>query len=334
MAITQIDGSRQIQSETIGNTQIATDAAIALTKLAEAVIQADGGQAFTNDQSMGGKKLTDLGTPTSGTDAVNRDYVNSIITAGISWKPAVRLATDAPLPANTYSSGVITANSVGILTVDGKTALLGNRLLVKNEVSGEHNGIYDVTVEGTVGVAFELTRSSDANASADIFSGMAMFVQDGTMNIDMGFVLTTDDPITLDTTVLIFTQFTSVGQIIAGDGLNKSLPNTLNVNVGDGIQITSDAVAVKLDGSSLLVSGSGIKIDYSRWVTRETPTGSMPGKVFTTANDVLAGTEMVYLNGMLQEASGEDYTFSSTNTITFVDTVKSGDRVKVNYIKA
>jgi len=42
MSITKIRGETQIIDETIKNIQIATDAAIALSKLAEAVLQADG----------------------------------------------------------------------------------------------------------------------------------------------------------------------------------------------------------------------------------------------------------------------------------------------------
>jgi hypothetical protein len=334
MAITQIDGDTQIRNETIGNAQIALDAAIALSKLEEAVIQADGGQNFTADQSMGGYKLTSVGSPVTGTDAVNKDYVDSIVTAGISWKPAVKYATAAALPANTYLAGVITADVVGILTVDGSATVLGDRILVKDEATGENNGIYDVTTEGTAGVAFILTRSTDANIDSEVTSGMAMFVQAGTANIDMGFVLTTDDPITLGTTVLTFTQFTSVGQVVAGAGLTKTLPGTLDVGTGDGIQVDADSITVKLDGVSLVKSGSGLKIDYSRWVNRETPSGSLPGTVFTTANAVLSGTEQVFLNGILQEPAGEDYTFSATNTITFVSTIGAGRRIKVNYIKA
>jgi hypothetical protein len=50
---------------------------VALDRLAEAVIQADGGQAFTANQSMGGFKLTNLGTPTVSTDAATKDYVDT-----------------------------------------------------------------------------------------------------------------------------------------------------------------------------------------------------------------------------------------------------------------
>jgi len=58
---------------------------------------------------------------------------------------------------------------------------------------------------------------------------MFVFVEEGTVNADNGFVLTTNGAINLDTTDLVFTQFSGAGQIVAGDALSKSA-NTLNVN--------------------------------------------------------------------------------------------------------
>jgi len=78
MPTTQIRGNTQIIAATITNAEISGSAAIALSKLAEAVIQADGGQAFTADQSVGNFKLTNLGTPTAAGDAANKSYVDSV----------------------------------------------------------------------------------------------------------------------------------------------------------------------------------------------------------------------------------------------------------------
>ena len=61
---------------------------IALDRLAELVIQADGGQIFTGPQSMGGFRLVNVATPVAGDDAATKDYVD--LNAGSStWRPPV-----------------------------------------------------------------------------------------------------------------------------------------------------------------------------------------------------------------------------------------------------
>lgn len=48
---------------------------------------------------------------------------------------------------------------------------------------------------------------------------------------------------------------------VAGDGLVlNGASNAIDVKVGDGIQISSDAVAVKLDGTTLTVGANGLKV--------------------------------------------------------------------------
>ncbi|MFN9958910.1 MAG: hypothetical protein ACK55I_37945, partial [bacterium] len=109
----------------------------------------------------------------------------------------------------------------GAQTIDGVSVIAGDRVLVKDQTTGADNGIY-------VCAAGAWSRSDDANVSADVTSGMFVFVEEGTVNGDNGYVLTTNNPITLGTTALTFTQFSGAGQVTAGAGLTKT-GNTLNV---------------------------------------------------------------------------------------------------------
>src|SRR6201999_1178289 len=61
---------------------------------------------------------------------------------------SVRLATTAALPAYTNLAGVLTATGYGGLVVDGMPAVIGDRILVKNEATPTNNGIYTVTRPG------------------------------------------------------------------------------------------------------------------------------------------------------------------------------------------
>jgi hypothetical protein len=141
---------------------------------------------------------------------------------------------------NNGSAGVgatLTAGSNGVLTIDGYTANANDRLLVKDQAAGLQNGIYTVTNPGGGSAPYVLTRSSDANSSANLVSGIFTFIEQGATNTGAGFVLTTPNPITVGTTALTFTQFSGAGEITAGVGLTKS-GNTISlvipVPVADG----------------------------------------------------------------------------------------------------
>lgn len=170
------------------------------------------------------QKITNLATPTTDTDAANKAYVDAAV-VGIDWKPSVRAATTANITLS------------GTQTVDGVSLIAGNRVLVKNQTDAEDNGIY-VVASGS------WARSADSNTDAEVTSGLAVWVTEGSANSDSGWVLTTNDPITLGTTELSFTQFTGAATITAGDGLTKT-GNTINaVGTADRISVSADAIDI------------------------------------------------------------------------------------------
>lgn len=191
--------------------------------------------------------LTLNADPTSALHAATKQYVDSLA-SGLDPKASVRVATDGELPACTAAgSGVgktLTGDANGVLTVDGITTELNDRILVKDQSTESDNGIYKVTTEGASDVAFVLTRATDADEDDEVTGGMYCFVEEGTANSDAGFVLTTDNPITVDTTSLAFAQFSGAGSIVAGDGLTKS-GNTLNaVGTADRITVNADSLDI------------------------------------------------------------------------------------------
>jgi hypothetical protein len=221
--------SAKILDGTIVNGDINASAAIAQSKIDGlttdlAAKLALAGGTMTGAIAMGTNKITGLGTPTDGTDAATKNYVDSAA-QGIDWKASVRAATTA---AVTLASGLENGD-----TLDGVTLATGDRILVKNQATGSENGIYVVKASGAP------DRSTDADTGAELTSNFAVFVEEGTVNADQGYVLTNDGAITVGTTALTFTQFTGLGQIIAGTGLDKT-GNTLDIDstvtTNDGTQ--------------------------------------------------------------------------------------------------
>lgn len=98
------------------------------------------------------------------------------------------------------------------------------------------------------------------------------------------------------------------------------------------------SVTGMLKGNGTAISAATAGTDYmapSDFVTRETPSGTINGSTttFTLANTPISGTEMVFLNGVLQDSGGgNDYTIS-TNTITMLSAPLTGDKLRVSYQK-
>lgn len=164
------------------------------------------------DFSMNTHKITGVTDPTDPQDAATKAYTDAI-SGGVDPKDSCRVATTEALPACTAAgSGVgktLTANANAVLTIDGVATVLNDRILVKNQGTGTDNGIYKVTTEGTSGVAAILTRAVDFDGDTEVTGGAYTFVCEGAANADEGWVLTTNDTITVDTTALVFSQFSA-----------------------------------------------------------------------------------------------------------------------------
>ena len=166
---------------------------------------------------------------------VTKGYVDAVKQA-LDIKASVHVASTANVSLSGGSSGLEAGDAI-----DGVTLVAGDRVLLKNQTDASQNGIYVAVASGGTPA-----RSDDANASVDVTSGMFVWVEEGTANADQGYVLTTNNVITLNTTNLTFTQFSGAGQITAGNGMTKS-GNTINV-VPDNVTLSVTADEIKLKG--------------------------------------------------------------------------------------
>jgi hypothetical protein len=106
-----------------------------------------------------------------------------------------------------------------------------------------------------------LTRSADANTSAEVTSGMFVFIEQGTTNDNTGWVLTTDNPITLNTTALTFAQFSGAGTYSASNGVLLTGSNfTFAPRSGYGLQTGSSGAEIKLATTSGLNLSSDLAV--------------------------------------------------------------------------
>jgi hypothetical protein len=266
------------------------------------------GGTMTGAIAMGTNKITGLGTPTDGTDAATKAYVDSAA-QGIDWKASVRAATTADVNFITVINGS---------TLDGVTLATGDRVLVKNQSTGSENGIYVVKASGAP------DRSTDADTGAELTASFAVFVEEGTVNADSGYVLTTDGAITVGTTALTFTQFTGLGQITAGDGLSKT-GNTLNVTAGTGISIEGDAVT-----NTGVLSITGTTNQISATASTGAITLSTPQDIHSTATPTFSGVTVGSVT--LTDALLGTATATASTSATTIDTWSATTYSSAKYI--
>lgn len=288
----------------------------------------------TGTVDVSSKRITNLADPTQATDAVTKQYADALKN-GLDVKDSVRAATTANITLS------------GTQTVDGVALAVNDRVLVKDQSTPSANGIYSVQSG-----AWTRTTDADNSPAGEVTAGMFTFVEAGTVNADSGWVLTTDNPITLGTSSLSFTQFSGAGQITAGNGLTKT-GNTLDVasTGGGSLTVTADSInltsgiatagtyrSVTVDTYGRVTAGtspttfagyaiSDTSANLAAAITDETGSGALvfgtspslstpalAGETFSTTANVTAGTN----------AQGQGALTSDHNVITSAATNPSG----------
>lgn len=179
----------------------------------------------TNTGTITGGLVTGLPTPTSGSDAATKAYVDATL-QGASPKPSAKAATTAPLATNVYSNGAsgvgatLTAAAAGALTLDGVTVVAGDVVLVKDEADATHNGLYLVTQTGDVSSPYVLTRHPSMDVTGEVAGALVAVEQFGATNANSLWLGTPATAVTIGTTAITFTQVNAPGGAVPGTGIS------------------------------------------------------------------------------------------------------------------
>ena len=257
--------------------------------------------------------------PVNASDLVNKSYVDAAV-SGVNYHAACNWATTADLGSVTYNNGAsgvgatITKTSpFSTLAVDGGSPTVGQRILVKNETSGQYNGIYTVTSVGSGAAAWVLTRATDYDQTGagqnEIAPGDTTFILSGTANANTQWVQTTDNPIVIGTTPLVFVQIGATVSYTAGIGLTLSgttfsITNTAVTSGSYGSASSVGTFTVNAQGQLTAAASTSIAIAASQ-ITSGTITVPQGGTGATTLTGYLKG------NG--------------TSAFTAVSSIPSGD---------
>jgi hypothetical protein len=173
----------------------------------------------------------DTGTATITEDLLSRlqPYLDDAVTAGqITYTTAGSASGEGAHRVRAASTGALTLEDEQ--TVDGVALVAGDRVLVKNQVAGATNGIY-VVVDGG-----PWTRAEDFDSSEDATPNIMIPVAAGTTLADTLWQLTTNDPIVLGTTALVFAQV--LGSSLAAGTIAGTPTFSAAAQVGDARVVT------------------------------------------------------------------------------------------------
>lgn len=300
-----------VPSGSISNADIASDAAIALSKLATdplaranhtgtqaastisdlaSVVKAYRLDEFadpTSSVAMNGQLLTGLADPVSPQDAATKNYVDDAV-AGLTWKESVHLLA---------TSNVSLTGTSGTLVIDGHAALDdaddGYRILLTGQTTDSEKGIY---VYADNGSTYTLTRSADADTAEEL-KGATVFISEGTTYGTSSWVQS--NHYLTNFTGQTWVQFNGAAQITAGNGLTKSGNQIDAVGTSNRITVNSDSI----DIASTYVGQSSITTLGT--ITSGTWNGS-------TVDVAHGGTGATSLTGYVKGSGTSALTASST----------------------
>ena len=228
---------------------------------------------------------TDLKIPT---EKAVKELVESTYT-GLSWKNSVICATTENVDFLTgFSSGK---------AIDGVTLLEGNRILIKDQNNKAENGIYIVNSTGTP------TRANDADVNTEI-NGSAVYVTDGTINGDTGWVCTSSVN-DLETDPITFVQFS---------GTNLYLP-------GKGIDISANVVKV---------DDNVVTLNDEQELRNKTIHGEFHGDLYGNATGCTGNAETATNAETAKNVSGGGTVSATTGTFSGKVAWSGGDSEKAN----
>jgi hypothetical protein len=268
-----------------------------ITGLVDSVYVNVAGDTMTGNLDFGGtQKVTGLAAPTNPGDATNKAYVDAA-TTGFSWKTAVLVASTDDLDTETgatwtYDNGVsgvgaTLTSTANTATLDGVALVNGARVLVLEQTDAFENGIY--VTSGVGGAAVVLTRTTDADTPAEL-DGAAVFVQQGTVNGDTGWVQT-NTIVTVGTTAVNWSQFSGGAVYVGGTGIDIT-GNTISANLGAGIvELPTDEI-----GIHLFDPATGALILTTDGTARSTATGASLHLLLDAAGALAQGVNGLRVN--------------------------------------
>ena len=277
-------------TDTLTNKTI-SGASNTLTNIGNASLTNSSVTVGTTAIALGGSSLTLGGLtsvavtqdPTTALQLATKQYVDTLAASGIHYHAPVYVEspdTAGNLNATYNQPGgagdgvgatLTNAGTQAALVIDGVLMTVGKRVLIYNQTNQTQNGVYTVTVVGTVSTNWVLTRATDADTYApfspnSLGQGDAFFVQAGATGAGETYICNTVGTIVFGVTNITFVQLSSAQIYSAGTGLTLtgtvfSITNTAVTAGAYGSASTVPTFTVNAQGQLTLATNASIAID-------------------------------------------------------------------------
>lgn len=323
MALTQIDGLRQIQDESID-----------LSKMLANFL---GGSNWNITDSANNATISGLAAGSANNDAVNKGQMDSAISAALTGAMSYKGTIDASIATGAALDGALAGDFYLVSaagTLNGIAFNIGDHLVV-------NAGITDFDVDGAGKIdIIDNTESADILRTSDIVNDLTTGGVNDVLSAQQGVVLKG----------FIDNLQTEVNDTQAGAGLDANgdyiTPSGSNyidasTSLADAdslldaqAKVNADAIGVNAGDITTNANAiTALQTDWSERVFNEIYAPVVNSTSYTVASSpIKAGTLRVYDNG-IRLAVGLDYTVvEATGVITFVDTLKANKaNVVVDY---
>lgn len=240
---------------------------------------------FFNGIDLQNNRGINFASPSVATDGVNKQYVDNLVN-GLIWKPAVQAATT--------TSGTLSSSFAAGQVIDGYTLQTGDAILIKNQTTAAQNGVYIVAASGA-------PTTAPWAVTGELVTNSTVRVNNGLVNADHAWTLTTIGIITVGTTGQTWVQSDAGTPYAAGNGLSLS-SDTFSVVAGTGI----------------IANVTGVSINTAVVATKYSTTiGDGSSTTFTVTHNL--GTQNVLTliyNATTYEVVDTDVTNATANTVT------------------
>jgi len=198
----------------------------------------------------------------------------------------------------------------GAQTVDGYSASVGERILLKDEPTASNNGCYIVA-------SGNWTRCTDFDTDEEVNNGDTFLILNGTENGAEHWFLATLDPITIDSTALTFYQ-SSISTVYSG-GTDISISGTivnLDIAAASPLYDNADNVDIRIGYGLGKDDINALRVNTTTdWtLTNLTVDGALSGTGFNNAFDARLIATSTWQGDLTAEGSITGSNLSGTNT--------------------